>query len=113
MMVELEILSKKENLLLNRIEARFSVPHAGSATPKKKDVVHVLSEEFSTKPELVVVDDYCTRAAGMKASGVARIYNDKQSLEKAEIIKRVGGGGSKKKEAKSGAPPAETAAPKK
>jgi len=109
-MVELEILSKKENPLLNRIEAKFSVPHAGSATPRKKDVAHALSEEFSTKPELVVVDDYCTRAAGMKASGVARIYHDKQSLENAEILKR---GGSKKKEAKTGAPPAEAAAPKK
>lgn len=105
-MVELEIISKKENPLLKRIEARFSVAHAGRPTPTKKDVTHALSEEFSTKPELVVVDGYWTKSAGLAAKGVARIYQDKQSLETAEIRKS----GAKNKKGK----PAEAAAaPKK
>jgi len=103
--MEIEIISKKENPLLNRIEARFSVSHAGKATPRKRDVANALSDEFSTKPDLVVVDEYWTPCAGLAAGGIARIYHDKQSLETAEIRKESG--------SKKAKPPAESAAPKK
>lgn len=87
--MDIEIVNRKENLLLNRIEVRFEVAHSGKPTPRKKDVLFALSETVSAKLDFIVLDEYATQNTGFVAQGVARIYSDKASMELAETIPRL------------------------
>ena len=54
--MEIDILEKKENKLLDRTEIKFNCVYDGKATPKLLDVKNKLVAMLNTKKELIVVD---------------------------------------------------------
>ena len=58
----MEIIDRKENPLLNRIEIEFRWNHEGAATPSRADMLNaVASIEPGSNRDLIVIKDVNTR----------------------------------------------------
>ena len=82
--MEIEIVSKKENPLLNRTEVYFKVEHPNEKTPKRDAVRGKVAEALKVRREQVVVD-YMRSEFGMPVtSGYAKVYRSPEDIEKIE-----------------------------
>jgi ribosomal protein S24E len=54
--MEIEIVSKRENALLNRTEVYFKVEHPNEKTPKRDAVRGKVAEALKVRREQVVID---------------------------------------------------------
>ncbi|HHF59363.1 MAG TPA: 30S ribosomal protein S24e, partial [Thermoplasmatales archaeon] len=54
--MELEILEKRENPLLNRTEVKFRIKHEGEKTPERELVKNDLAEELKVSKDLIIID---------------------------------------------------------
>lgn len=116
--MNIEIVDRKENALLERVEVRFRVLHENAATPKRDEVREKLAGLLSTKKNNVVVDSMASSFGKQVTSGYARVYPSTEKmgkLEEASLLKRNGlSEFAPKKKERTQAAPAETkkAAPK-
>ena len=89
--MELEIIEKRENPLLNRTEVKFRVKHQGEKTPERELVKSDLAEILKVNKSLVIID-YIRPSFGMAiSSGYAKIYKsieDAKKIEPSYILKR-------------------------
>lgn len=89
--MELEIIEKRENPLLNRTEVKFRVKHQGEKTPERELVKSDLAEMLKVNKSLVIID-YIRPSFGMAiSSGYAKIYKsieDAKKIEPSYILKR-------------------------
>ncbi len=54
----MEIVSRTENKILNRVEISFKWQHIGKSTPSRKDVMDLVKTlEPGSNPDLIVVKD--------------------------------------------------------
>lgn len=91
----MEIIERKENPLLSRVEIKFSHSHSGSPTPSRNDVItQIAALEPGSNRDFVVIKDVTTRFGVAKTTGVALIYSNKEamSVEPKYIHTRRGGG---------------------
>lgn len=91
--MELQIVEKKDNPLLNRTEVRFKVDHGRAATPKREDVRDKLAGMLSAKKDLVVVDMMASTFGRGETRGYARVYENVDAMGKIErryLLKRNG-----------------------
>ena len=89
--MEIEIISKKENLLLERLEVNFKLTHPKENTPKRKDVRDVIAEELSVSKERIVIDHMNTEFGKPETLGYAKVYKKKeiaQQIETEAVLKR-------------------------
>jgi ribosomal protein S24E len=90
--MKVNIISKKQNLLLKRKEVTFSVDHAQTGgTPSRGEVSKQLASLLKTKPELVYVKNLETKTGTMVAVGEANVYDLTEQanlLEPKHIIAR-------------------------
>jgi len=89
--MKVEIVERKENPLLERLEIKFRVDHSGAPTPKRLEVRSQLAAELGVAEELVVIDKLASTAGRQVASGIARAYSSKKRLEELEpeyLLKR-------------------------
>lgn len=71
----MEIVSRTENKLLNRVEIDFMWNHKGSKTPSKKEVMDLVKTlEPGSNPDLIVVKNCKTRYGQAQTTGLALIY---------------------------------------
>ena len=87
----MEIVSRKENKLLNRVEINFRWQHIGKATPSRKEVMELVRTlEPGSNPDCIVVKDCNTRFGQPLTTGMAYIYGDQESMavEPSYIHKR-------------------------
>ena len=82
--MEIDILNKKENKVLDRTEVKFDCIYSGEATPKLLDVKSKLVALLDSKKDLIVVDSIQPHYGQTKASGYAKIYGSIESLENIE-----------------------------
>jgi small subunit ribosomal protein S24e len=82
--VEIEITEKKENQLLNRTEIKFRVDHPGTPTPTRLEVKAQLATKLGVNEEVLVLEKIAGIYGRQSASGIARVYNSKEELEKLE-----------------------------
>ena len=82
--MEIDILNKKENKVLDRTEVKFDCIYSGEATPKLLDVKSKLVALLDSKKDLIVVDSLQPHYGQTKASGYAKIYGSIESLENIE-----------------------------
>jgi len=82
--MEIDILNKKENKVLDRTEVKFDCIYSGEATPKLLDVKSKLVALLDSKKDLIVVDSVQPHYGQAKASGYAKIYGSIESLEDIE-----------------------------
>ena len=112
--MEIKILDKKENVLLNRTEIEAEIEHSGKPTPSRADIREKLAAMLSADKNLIIIQNL-KQDFGSKTKFTAMLYKSKDDLEKAEqkyLIKRnekVPKGAETQPETKevSAAPPAE------
>ena len=81
--MEIKILSKKENPLLNRTEIEFECDYPSEGTPNILEVKHKLVALEDASNDLLVVDSMKPSYGATKAVGLAKVYD---SVEKLQVI---------------------------
>ena len=76
----MEIIERKENPLLNRVEISFRWEHSKAATPKLSEMVAAAAKaEPGSKKELTFVKNVNTRFGRPQTTGIAVIYGDAEA----------------------------------
>lgn len=89
--MELNIIEKTENPVLNRTEIDFECLYHGEATPKLLDIKSKLVALLDADKELMVVDNVQPFFGEGRAKCYAKIYDSKESLndiETAHILEK-------------------------
>ncbi|MBU0496515.1 MAG: 30S ribosomal protein S24e [Candidatus Thermoplasmatota archaeon] len=89
--MEIEIHTKTNNPLLNRIEVHFTVLHTGEQTPKRELIRSELADKLNVKKEQIIVDNMQTHFGITKTIGYAKIYKsikEAQHYEEKYLLKR-------------------------
>jgi small subunit ribosomal protein S24e len=111
--IEMEVINRLDNPLLNRVEIEFKVTHTNTATPSRGAMRSAIASlEPGASAETVVVKEVSTRFGQPQTTGLAFIYDSVESMQNEPnyILKRHGAGGEEAAEAKPA--PAPAAAPK-
>lgn len=82
--MEIKIIEKKENPLLNRTEIRFECEYSTEGTPSLLDVKHKLVALEDASNALLVVDVMKPSYGVAKADGFAKIYDSVEKLNEIE-----------------------------
>jgi small subunit ribosomal protein S24e len=82
--MEIDILEKKENKVLDRTEIKFNCLYEGEATPQLLNVKNKLVALLNTKKEFIVVDSIQPHFGEAKAAGYAKVYDSENSLKDIE-----------------------------
>jgi ribosomal protein S24E len=105
--VEIEIISRKNNEFLHRVELEFKISHPNEASPKRGSVKSAIAKIENAKAELVVIDSMHTEYGHSSLKGFAKVYKNKEdalSLERKHILMRNGLIAAEKKEQKEKKP---------
>ena len=84
--MEIKIIEKRENPLLNRTEIKFECEYPQEGTPKILDVKHKLVAMEDSSNDLLVVESMKPSYGVTKAVGVARIYDSVEKLDEIETV---------------------------
>ncbi|MFL2946676.1 MAG: 30S ribosomal protein S24e [Candidatus Poseidoniales archaeon] len=90
----MEIIDRKENPILNRVELSWQWRHMGSATPTRAEIIDaVVKMEPGATKDRVIVKSVNTRFGQPLTTGNALVYADRADLEKEPkyILARHGG----------------------
>jgi len=82
--MEIEIISKKENELLDRTEVRFKAVHAKEGTPQREAVREKIAAMLKAAKERVIVDSMDSEFGKMETTGYAKVYKTKDAAMKYE-----------------------------
>ena len=89
--MEIEIISKKENELLGRLEVNFKLTHPKENTPKRKDVRDVIAKELSVSKDRIVIDHMNPEFGKPETVGYVKVYKKKETAQQIEteaVLKR-------------------------
>ena len=90
----MEIIDRKENPLLNRVEIEFRWNHEGSPTPSRADMLNgIASIEPGSNKDLIVIKNVKTRFGIGSTTGLGLVYSDANSMkvEPGYILERYSG----------------------
>ena len=106
--IQLEVIERKENPLLDRVEIRFMWNHESSPTPSLDEMVAAAAKaEPGAKKELVFVKEVSTRYGRPQTSGIALIYGSSESAAlEPEYVRVRHGAESESKEPATAKPTA-------
>ena len=82
--MDLEIISKEQNKLLERTEVRFKAAHASEGTPQRDAVREKLASMLKVAKERVIVDSMRSEFGRMETIGYAKVYDTKEAAVKYE-----------------------------
>lgn len=82
--MEIEILSKKENELLDRTEVRFKAVHPKEGTPQREAVREKIAAVMKATKERVIVDAMDSEFGKTETVGYAKVYKTKDAAMKYE-----------------------------
>jgi small subunit ribosomal protein S24e len=82
--MEIEIVDKKENELLERLEVTFKASHAEEGTPQRDAVREKLSALLKAPKERIVVDGMTSVFGKTETKGYAKVYKSKDAALKYE-----------------------------
>ena len=82
--MEVEIVSKKENILLDRTEVRFKAVHPKEGTPQREAVRDKLVGLLKASKERVIVDSMDSEFGKTETVGYAKVYKTKEAAMKFE-----------------------------
>ena len=79
----MEIIDRKENPILNRVEIAWQWRHAGAATPTRNQIIDaVVKMEPGATKDRILVKSVSTRFGQPLTTGNAFVYGDRADLEK-------------------------------
>ncbi|MBL11519.1 MAG: hypothetical protein CMB46_01740 [Euryarchaeota archaeon] len=87
----MQVIERKDNPLLNRVEIRFVWDHPNTPTPKLEEMVSAATKiEPGANSDLVFVKDVSTRYGMPRTTGLALIYGSEEaaSIEPNHIVMR-------------------------
>lgn len=82
--MEVEIVSKDENQLLERTEVRFKATHLKEGTPQREEVRDKIASLMKVQKERVIVDSMQSEFGKMETFGYAKVYKTKDAAMKYE-----------------------------
>lgn len=82
--MEIEILSKHENKLLQRVEVRFKATHAKEKTPARDAVREALAKSLGGTKDAIVVDEMQSAFGKSETLGYAKQYATVDAAKKLE-----------------------------
>lgn len=82
--MEMEILEKKQNNLMNRIEIRFKISHPKETTPNRDSAREKMAALVNVKKEQVIIDSLDTKFGVNETTGYAKVYPTKEEAMKIE-----------------------------
>ena len=82
--MEIEIVTKEENQLLDRTEITFKAVHPKEGTPQREAVRDKLSALLKAPKERVIVDGMNSEFGKMETVGYAKVYKSKEAALKFE-----------------------------
>jgi small subunit ribosomal protein S24e len=82
--MEIEIVSKNENQLLERLELKFRALHPNEGTPNREDVREKIATMVKVPKERVVVDSMTSEFGRNETVGYAKAYKTKEAVMKYE-----------------------------
>jgi small subunit ribosomal protein S24e len=89
--MEVEVVSKKENVLLDRTEIKFKAVHPKEGTPQREAVRDKISALMKAPKERVIVDAMDSEFGKTETVGYAKVYKTKEAAmkyEREEILVR-------------------------
>ena len=89
--MEVEIISKKENLLIGRLEVDFKISHPKEITPKRKDDRDEIAKLLEVQKDRRVVDRMNSEFGKPETLGYAKVYKSKGDalqIETKAVLKR-------------------------
>jgi small subunit ribosomal protein S24e len=89
--MEIEVVSKKENVLLDRTEVKFKAMHPKEGTPQREAVREKISAMLKAPKERVIVDSMDSEFGKTETVGYAKVYKTKEAAmkyEREEILVR-------------------------
>ncbi len=104
--MEVQVLAKKENLLLKRTEVTFKAVHKSEATPSRDALRAELAKQLKASKEHVIVDHAASTFGRYETVGYAKVYKSKEQalvVERGHILVRNKLKEPKVKEVKEGA----------
>lgn len=89
--MELQVVARKENPLLKRVEVTFKAIHKAEATPTREAIRAELAKQLKAGKETVVVDRSVSSFGRFETVGYAKVYKSKEealAVERAHILVR-------------------------
>ncbi len=91
--METEVLSRRENPLLDRVEIEFRTRHSSEPTPTRDALREEIAKIAKAKKDLVIIDRMDSDFGRPETTGYAKIYKNKDrilSVERKHILIRNG-----------------------
>ena len=89
--MQLEVLARRENPLLKRIEVRFKAIHKAEPTPTRDALRAFLAKELNATKDIVVIDSQASTFGRYETHGYAKVYKSKEealAVERKHILIR-------------------------
>ncbi len=91
--METEVLSRRENPLLDRVEIEFRTRHSSEPTPTRDALREEIAKIAKGKKDLVIIDRVNSDFGRPETTGYAKVYKNKDkilSVERKHILIRNG-----------------------
>src|SRR6266566_2855922 len=89
--MQLEVLQRKENPLLKRVEVTFKATHKAEPTPTRDALRAFLAKELKATKDIVVIDFQASTFGRYETVGEAKVYKSKEealAVERKHILVR-------------------------
>lgn len=89
--MQLEVLARRENPLLKRVEVRFKAIHKAEPTPTRDALRAFLAKELNATKDIVVIDSQASTFGRYETHGYAKVYKSKEealAVERKHILIR-------------------------
>src|SRR5712691_1757984 len=89
--MQLEVLQRKENPLLKRVEVTFKATHKAEPTPTRDALRAFLAKELKATKDIVVIDYQASTFGRYETVGEAKVYRSKEealAVERKHILVR-------------------------
>jgi small subunit ribosomal protein S24e len=83
-MADIEIVQKRENVLLKRTEVTFRLTHSKEKTPQRDAVRDKLAAHVGGKKEGIIVDFLRSKFGSPVTFGYAKVYESAEAAKKIE-----------------------------
>ena len=89
--MQLEVVTRKENPLLKRVEVTFKATHKAEPTPTRDALRAFLAKELKATKDIVVIDFQASTFGRYETVGAAKVYKTKEealAVERKHILVR-------------------------
>ena len=100
--MDIVVVSKRDNVLLGRMEVRFRIVHTKEKTPDRDSVRDKLAAIMNEKKETVIIDSMRSQFGKPESLGYAKIYKTKEKAMRVERDRTLVRNKLKEKKAKAG-----------